>query len=107
MVQGLPVNIADAMLIEIISRVRNGRTKMSQEPCAAAAWNLPNPEEAKDMVYPVGMEVPTGGHANWSACQSYFCLTMLIRLQAHCQRVLQAAWACGQRCCLCIVKPLP
>lgn len=59
------------MLIEVICRVRDGWPEVTQQACAAAAWNLPDAEEAQNMVYPVRMEVPAFAHENhagWRLC---------------------------------------
>ena len=59
------------MLVEVICRVGYGWPEVAQQACAAAAWDLPDAEEAQNMVYSVRMEVPAFAHENhagWQLC---------------------------------------
>lgn len=42
--------------------MRNGWPEVAQKACAAAAWDLPDAEEAENMIYPVCMEIPAFAH---------------------------------------------
>ena len=65
-IQGsLPVKVPDAVALQLFSGERMGRPEVAQQACAAHPRDLPDPEEAQDVVNPVSMEVPARAH---SAC---------------------------------------
>ena len=55
---GAPVKVPDAMTLQLLPSQWIGGPEVAQQPSHTLARNFPDPEEAQNVVYSVGVEVP-------------------------------------------------